>query len=156
MKRASLIFPKKAGKVTLARKKKKIGVGLWNGYGGKEEPEDEGSMEKCAVREIGVESFGVVVREEDLDLVAIINFYKAGVHVFECFVYFATDWVGEFKETDEMSAPEEFDVANPPLDEMMAGDRLWLEKIFLGEKIRAQVFYNEDNSKVLDFKIKPL
>jgi len=156
MKRATLIFPVKNGKVTLAKKKLKVGVGLWNGYGGKEEDVDKGSMKRCAVREFAVETDGARIRIEDLDLVAHVDFYKAGVYIFECHVYFADEWEGEIKETREMGPPKEFSAQDLPLDEMMPGDRLWLERVFSGERIRAKVFYNADNTEVLDFHSEPL
>jgi len=156
MKRSTLIFPIKNGKVTLARKKAKVGVGLWNGYGGKEEDADKGSMQRCAVREFFDETDGARIRVEDLELVAHIDFYKAGEYIFECYVYFVGDWEGEIKETPEMGPPSEFSIAEPPLEEMMPGDRLWLERIFSGERIRAKVFYNADNTEVLDFCSEPL
>lgn len=156
MKRATLVFPRKQGRVILAPKKLKIGVGLLNGYGGKEETEDEGDMKKCAIREIFTESSGVRTSVYALDLVAIIDFYKAGEHIFECHVFFCNDWIGQFRETEEMGPPQEFFETHLPLSMMMVGDRFWIERIFRGERIRAKVYYNANNTEILNFESEPL
>lgn len=155
MKICTLAFPIRDGRVTLAPKKWKVGAGLLNGYGGKMEPQDGGEVDRTNVREFCEES-GARGWEHDMEKVAIVDFFKASEHIFQCHVYICHDWHGNICETNEMGPPEEFFSSAPPLDRMMPGDRHWLEKVFGGEKIRAKVFYNADNTEVLDFQYEPL
>lgn len=155
MKICTLTFPIRNGKVTLAPKKFKVGAGLLNGYGGKMEDIDEGDVDRTNIREFSTET-KARAWASDMEKFGIIDFFRAGEHIFECHVYICRRWYGEIKETKEMGPPEEFDAINPPLDRMMPGDRIWLEKIFAREGIRAKVFYNEDNTEVLDFQCEPL
>ena len=68
--KATVILIMKEGKVLLARKVKKIGAGMWNGYGGKSEPSDQ-SLRHTACRELYEESgMGIIVEPEDLVEVA--------------------------------------------------------------------------------------
>ena len=97
MKISTICFPVRDGKIFLAMKKTGFGAGFLNGYGGKQEAGDA-STEATALREMKEES-GVTVQLEDLEKVAVIDFFKGGQHIFECHVYFCHNWVGEFQET---------------------------------------------------------
>lgn len=152
---ATLVFPRRGDKLHLAVKKRKVGAGFLNGYGGKLESEDDGDIDLAAIREFQQES-RTRVWPGDLTKVGIIDFYRAGDHIFECHVYICHRWIGDLRETQEMGPPEVFDAEHPPLDRMMPGDRFWLEQIFSGEHIRAKVYYNADNTEVLDFHCEPL
>ena len=155
MRKSTLVFPIMGNTVFLARKKSKIGSGLYNGWGGKLEPEDKGSLECCAVREFQQES-GAEVTLASLEKVAIIDFYLAGRHSFECHIFFCRRWYGQFHETSEMGPPEAFRLKVPPLDQMMLGDRRWAPLIFGGQKIRGQCYYTANFSRVLCFEYGPL
>lgn len=155
MKICTLAFPIRNGRVTLAARKRGIGVGLLNGYGGKMEPEDDGDTGRTNIREFCAET-GARAWDNGMEKFGVIDFFKAGEHIFTCYGYICWRWYGEIKETDEMGPPEEFDITNLPLNRMMPGDRLWFDKIIRGEKIRAKVFYNVDNTEVLDFQCEPL
>ncbi len=72
MRATSLVFPIYAdGKVLLGRKKRGMGFGKWNGFGGK--IEDGETMRECAVREL-YEECGISAAVEDLEFVADIYF----------------------------------------------------------------------------------
>lgn len=155
MEIVSLIFPIRAGCIWLARKKRKVGAGFYNGWGGKLERVDRGSVIKAAIREFKDDS-GATAYPRDLDHVATIRFYEAGKLVFECNVYFLRSWEGEIQETDQMGPPEVFSFSEIPYEEMMPGDCLWLPLLLRGERIKGQCWYSEGNKEVQQFDFGPL
>ena len=131
--KATVILIMKEGKVLLARKVKKIGTGMWNGYGGKSEPSDE-SLRHTACRELYEESgMGIIVEPEDLTEVANIDFYYGENSIdrykaqndanFSVTFYIAYKWSGEASSTDEMTDPTWFALDDIPYDEMLPADR---------------------------------
>ena len=150
MQRCTLVFPRQWELVWLSRKKKKVGAGFYNGWGGKFDPDDgDVSMEDTAIRELKAETDGCEALPENLKKVAVLDFHKDGEHIFECHVYFffpPQRLNGEFKETDEMGPGEFFCRLEPPLEEMMPADREWFPRILKGERIRGSIFYNADNT----------
>lgn len=68
----TLAFLLKEGEICLALKKRGFGEGNWNGFGGKLEGDE--SVSFASVREIQEES-GVLVNENDLNKVAIVDFF---------------------------------------------------------------------------------
>ena len=158
MKISTICFPIKGDggrrRVILATKKHKVGIGLLNGYGGKLDPTDQ-SIEDSAAREITEEST-VLVDKRDLEKVAIVSFYEESKHLFECHVYFLHQWQGEFRETEEMGAPEEFLLEEVPYDRMMAADKSWLPLVFCGKKIKAVSVYNKGVTEEKSFEYELL
>ena len=154
MKISTIVFPVKDNKIFLANKKRGFGTGFLNGYGGKQQPEDS-TIEHTAVREMEEEG-GIVASLEDLEKVAVINFFEEDNEIFECHIFFCHNWRGEFQETEEMSAPQAFDILNPPYDKMWDADRVWLPLVCSGQKIRAISRYNKGMSKQESFDYKPL
>lgn len=153
MRIATICFPVKDGLISLAPKKKKIGAGFLNGYGGKVEGGE--SVLATACREFEEES-GVTVRPEDIELVGIVHFYQEDEYAFECHIFFAREWQGALRETDEMGVPEAFPLNAVPYDRMLTGDVLWLTPIIEGQKINATVIYKEGMGEVKNFEWKPL
>lgn len=126
MKEASLVFivDEDAGKVLLGRKKTgEIGIGTLNGPGGKREKGE--TLLACAVREMQ-EEVEVTLDPDHLVLVAVITFFAAGAADFKVFVYRTSVWSGEPQETAHM-APGWYDLNNLPFEEMLEGDRAWVE-----------------------------
>lgn len=154
MKISTICFPIKDNRVFLSNKKRGFGVGYLNGYGGKKQPEDA-TIEDTAVREMKEEAC-VIVAQENLEKVAVIDFFEGDVHIFECHVFFCRDWEGELQETEEMTAPEPYDVNNPPYDRMWDADRTWLPLVFSGRKIRAKSCYDEGMNRQKSFEHEPL
>ncbi len=135
-------------RVCLARKKQRIhhsvgeipySLGVWNGYGGKSESEDD-SIFHTAIRELRDESEGVRGNVTDLELVLRVHFYvkdkETSEHIpFMTVSFFFLDrWFGTPAESLEMGPPMFFDREDIPYDEMMPADKVLLEKMFAGEK----------------------
>jgi 8-oxo-dGTP pyrophosphatase MutT (NUDIX family) len=154
MKISTIVFPVRDNLIYLANKKRGFGIGYLNGYGGKQQPEDL-TISHTAAREMEEEG-GVVVLPENLDEVAVINFFEEEIPVFECHVFFCHEWKGQFQETEEMSAPKAYDIANPPYDQMWDADRVWLPIVCSGKKIRAVSIYKKGMNKQVSFDYQSL
>ena len=89
----TLVFVFNGEKVLLGLKKRGLGCGKWNGFGGKVEPGE--TVRQAAVREL-VEESGAVVKPEDLEDVGRIDFEFKGdpcileVHAFRTETYSGT------------------------------------------------------------------
>src|SRR3989344_272711 len=101
---ATLGFLVKDNSVWLALKSRNIGAGLWNGYGGGVEAEDQ-SLAACLKREVMQES-GVEISEEGLEQVAIVDFHnvtsEGKTFVTRVHVFLIKNWKGVPQETKEM------------------------------------------------------
>jgi len=155
MEQCTLLFPRELGRIWLAPKKKKVGAGKWNGYGGKFSPEQgDKTMVDTALREFVEESGAELTGCERLERVAVVNFFEAGEHLFECHVYFfhaeyGKSWVGRLKETEEMGKPQYFDLWGIPFESMMPADSLFLKPLMSGKKnLIFTIFYSEGKERV--------
>lgn len=160
MERCTLVLPVRGTSIFLAPKlstfpedTKGALVNCLNGWGGKVEPEDNRDMKKTAVREFEEESTATC-HEEDLELVAIVDFYKGGKIRFECHIFFLYRWEGNLRVTKAMGPPEEFEFLNPPYDRMMPADRVWLKHVIAGERRHWGCYYSEDMSMFEYFEDK--
>jgi len=139
---ATLCFLVKDKEVSLAKKKKKIGQGCWNGYGGGIKLGE--TPVQAALREL-FEEAKVIALPENLEKVAVIDFHntKTDGTTFICkvHVYMVYQWQGEPKETEEMGKPKWFEKEFLPLGEMMLADRKWLPIVLSGKKITAEFYY---------------
>ncbi len=118
--------------VWLAPKKRKIGIGKLNGYGGKVEMGE--TIIQSAVRETRKESC-INLSPGDLREITVLDFFTAGMHQYQCYIFLATRWYGTPQETEEMGKPERFPRDNPPVHRMMLGDDLWVPEVLKGRII---------------------
>lgn len=139
---ATLCFLVKDNKVALALKTRKIGQGCWNGYGGGIDGIE--TPIQSAIRELKEEA-EVEATPEDMDKVAIINFYNTNSDgaIFICIVhvYVVHQWRGEPQPTETMINPTWFDKELLPLEKMMPADKQWLPIVLSGKKIIAEFHY---------------
>lgn len=155
MRNATLLFliKKEDEKITtmcLAMKKRGFGAGRYNGVGGK--VEDGESIEEAVKRE-AQEEIEVVVN--DIKKCAELDFtfphnpsFNQLVHV-----YFSTSWVGEPKETEEMS-PAWFKVEDIPYKDMWPDDIFWIPKVLMGGFVKGSFVFGEgDVVKEQDVKV---
>ncbi|WVQ75808.1 hypothetical protein IAR50_005441 [Cryptococcus sp. DSM 104548] len=118
----SLVFvvDRTGSKFLLGLKRRGMGYGLYNGYGGK--PEKRESMLDCAMRELHEES-GLIANKDGIRLKGLLLTSRPTstesdvksllrIHIYEC-----TSWSGDPIETEEMT-PEWFTRGNLPLERM--------------------------------------
>lgn len=149
MRQATLCFlvKEKEGKISnicLGLKKRGFGINRWNGFGGKVKEGEtiEQAMERETEEESGVD---------------IKYFYKVAVISFlfphrpdwgqEVHAYFCKNWVGEVKESEEMS-PKWFSVSEIPFDSMWGDDIYWLPKVISGKLIKASFVFGKDEKVI--------
>lgn len=140
----SLCFLRQTGQVLLARKMRKLVIGLWNGYGGRQEPSETIRTTTC--RETYEETDkGIIVFPGALDRRAVVYFHNqkedgseftVKVHVFE-----AWRWEGHARTTDEMATPTWWPDERLPFNEMPIADRYWLPIVLAGQKLVGHVHY---------------
>ena len=134
LQRTTLLFALRRGEVLLGMKRRGLGMGLWNGAGGKLAAGEE-THARAAIRETH-EEFGILPGA--VTPVGVLRFHflagegKAAWDQ-ECVVFTALEWEGEPHETDEM-APRWFARDAVPFDEMWADDRLWFPSMFAGNE----------------------
>lgn len=148
----TLGFLFKNGKIILAAKKRKIGVGKLNGYGGRvEEGEDRIA---CLMREMH-EECGVILERENCDELGYIDFYSqhndGPVRVY---MYKIDDFLGDPKETEEMGKPEEFDINKIPYERMMPGDNKFVPLVIQGKKFKGEIRFSPDGEKIASFVLE--
>lgn len=158
--KATLTFIINDNKILLAQKKKKIGAGKWNGYGGKPEPSDT-TIRDTACRELYEESGkGIVVALEDLVPCAVIDFFffsnDSLVPDWSVIVYIAKIFSGTASETDEAGEPRWFPFDQIPYAEMMPGDELFLSKMLKGESFFGTIRFNEEKTAVIGSSFEPM
>lgn len=142
---ATLCYPIQNHQTLLGVKTQKIGVGLWNGWGGGVEG-NETPLE-CIVREFAQES-SLVGLPEDFKYSGVILFHnqKPDGRQFDVEVHLYTirKWTGVLKPNTEMKDPTWWDIGRLPFAEMMPSDKEWLPLVLRGKKIRGEVWHGPD------------
>jgi 8-oxo-dGTP diphosphatase/2-hydroxy-dATP diphosphatase len=130
--------------VALAYKTDKIGVDQLNGFGGG--VEDGESIDEATLREL-TEEAAVEVDPADLERRALIycnNYNKRGERfVCKLYVTVARRFRGEprLQPDSKMRNLSWYPVASLPIDEMMFGDRVWIERVLAGERLMGEIYY---------------
>jgi len=135
---------KKDEKILLAFKKKGFGAGKWNGVGGKLDSKKDKDIFEVAIREME-EEIGIKVK--DIEKMAILNFSypyltNSEEREWQTHVFFAKDWQGEPKESEEMK-PRWFKFDEIPFNKMWPDDKFWLPKVLAGEKVKADFIFKK-------------
>ncbi|HAT56868.1 MAG TPA: 8-oxo-dGTP diphosphatase [Veillonellaceae bacterium] len=147
MRDTSLVYPIRSdGKILLGMKKRGMGKGKWNGFGGKIEGQE--SMEECAVRELYEES-GLEGRPCDLIYKARLFFEKPDEPSWNHwgFVYFLHVWKGNETSSEEMS-PRWFAVDALPYAKMWKADKVWLPAVLAGAFVHGRITFGSDGDTV--------
>ncbi len=151
MKILTLAFLFRDNKILLAMKKRKFGVGKWNGYGGK--LEDGETPIEGIVRELEEES-GLVVPKGNFQEIGYMDFYfddkpewNQGV-----VIYRVDEFTGEPKETEEMK-PEWFDLHEIPYHEMWKGDDQWIPKVVENKKFKGEIHFSNEGENLVSSTI---
>ncbi|OWT36728.1 7,8-dihydro-8-oxoguanine triphosphatase [Cryptococcus neoformans Bt1] len=143
----SLVFvvDRQRSQALLGLKRRGMGVGLYNGYGGKPEPGE--SMLDCALRELHEES-GLVVNRFDLHYKGILLTSRPDpgtqqeksllrIHIYAC-----TSWSGDPETTEEME-PKWINIADLPLGKM------WPEARKYVPALMQSILQDRSNTEVL-------
>lgn len=150
MRDTSLVFPlRKDGSVLLGRKRRGMGLGKWNGFGGKIEQGE--TMRDCACRELQ-EECGLLACPDDLKAVGYLYFHQPSDPTWSHggVIYFLHQWEGIISPSDEME-PAWFSVENLPYNDMWEADRIWLPMMLSGHQIHGVVYFGEDGNHVIDY-----
>ncbi|KAJ8609168.1 hypothetical protein CTAYLR_008408 [Chrysophaeum taylorii] len=144
----TLVECMRGGEVLLGLKKRGLGVGKWNGFGGKVEVGE--SAYEGAKRELREECG---LEAEDLEWRAMLLFtFRDSGKLMRVHVFVADKFKGEPVETDEMR-PMWFHKSEIPYADMWADDLYWLPKLLAGDKFMAWFDYmpgGEHTNKVVD------
>ncbi len=143
----TLAFLVKDNALLLAMKKRGLGVGKWNGVGGKLDKGE--SVEEAAKREMQEE---IGVTPLTLDKRAELYFYhpvqdNGSDYNQKVVVYFVKDWEGEPQESEEMR-PRWFSFEQIPYQEMWPDDKEWLPLVLAGKKVEGHFLFDADFSIV--------
>lgn len=146
MTEATLGFLFRDGKIILAKKKRKIGVGKWNGYGGKIE-EGEDRIENL-IREMR-EECGVIIEREKCEELGFMEFLSQdSFGSMRVYMYRISDFAGYPVETEEMGAPREFSLSDLPYEEMMDGDDKFMPYVWEGRKFEGQIYFDPKDHQI--------
>jgi 8-oxo-dGTP diphosphatase/2-hydroxy-dATP diphosphatase len=135
-------------RILLGMKKRGFGMGRYNGFGGKVEPNE--TIEEATRRELKEES-GIEV--EVLNKLGVIEFSFEGekiihqVHIFK-----GLGIIGEPQETEEMK-PQWFSINEIPFGEMWPSDAYWFPYFLTNKKFKGRVYF-ADNHTVLAAKFR--
>ncbi|RUP47611.1 NUDIX hydrolase domain-like protein [Jimgerdemannia flammicorona] len=134
-------------KVLLGLKKRGLGVGKWNGFGGKVEPGE--TIEEGAIREMQEESSVLTPQLEKAGIV--FNVLAGNPIANEIHVFRATAFSGTPGESDEM-IPCWFPIAEIPFEQMWIEARIWWPYFFTGKPFVGVFQFSE--SKIENYTLE--
>ncbi|KAJ1662747.1 hypothetical protein IW140_005504 [Coemansia sp. RSA 1813] len=135
----TVIFPFGANngtQVLLGLKKRGMGVGLWNGFGGKVEPEE--TFDECARRELKEECGLSAATMRHVGVIFMKRKDGSGMIIY---VYTAHGLSGLIVESDEMK-PAWFDMPDLPYDRAYKEARLWWPTMLSGKSFVARFAFS--------------
>ncbi len=138
----TLVLPIEGGRVLLGMKKRGLGEGKWNGFGGKPE-KGEGLME-AAKRELKEE---IGVRARILEERGRMIFLGTAEVVGVVHIFVAGGLMGKANESEEMR-PKWFGFDELDYKKMWDDDRHWLPLVLAGKKVDGWFVYDEDRLRV--------
>ena len=143
---ATLCLITAPGRILLGYKKRGLGKGLWNGFGGKLEPGESAKMaaERELYEEAGISSDSLLLCgklffsfDEDSQVPQLI----------EGFVYRSAEYKGEPVETEEMQ-PQWFALDQIPYEKMWDDDILWFPLFLKGICFLAYFHFDREEKLV--------
>ena len=127
--------------VLLGMKKRGFGIGKWNGFGGKVQPEE--TIELAAIREVKEEA------NIDIDImekVGVINFnWENNPETLEVHLFRAENFRGQPVESEEMM-PQWYHVDEIPFNDMWPDDAHWMPLLFAGKKFQGKFLFDNKNN----------
>ncbi|XP_067128442.1 oxidized purine nucleoside triphosphate hydrolase-like isoform X2 [Centruroides vittatus] len=143
----TIVLVRESNRVLLGLKKRGLGEGKWNGFGGKVQKGE--TIEEAAVRELKEESdlqANWLKKVGILDFEFVKNPLRLNVHVFT-----TSSYEGKPKESEEMK-PQWYPVNSIPYDKMWADDKYWFPLFLKGSKFYGN-FKFFDNDTLLEYKL---
>lgn len=134
------LFDKKKNKILFGAKKYGGAKGKINGFGGKVEESDK-SMREAVKREFWEET-GVKLTNPKLRSVLIFHFEDK--EVVPLYLYFATKWQGNPKESEEMKVFW-IDRNVIPFEKMWPGDQVWFPIVNRFENTVIEAYFGKNN-----------
>lgn len=144
----TLVLPIRNGQVLLGIKGRNMGQGMWNGFGGKIEEEDRGSVWLAARRELEEEAG---IGSNWLRRVAYLNFYFREMPLHDTWnqqvqVFVCGSWSGQHHDTEEMHSLQFFPFDNLPFDRMWPFDKQWMPMVLnRNDVLEADFLFGIDN-----------
>lgn len=137
-----------ASEVLLGMKKRGFGVGKWNGFGGKLEPNE--TIEEAAIRELQEES-GLLAKE--LSRIGYLVFkMNESSKIMRVHVYTARSWEGTEYETEEMR-PQWYKESELPFNHMWPDDPYWMPYLLQNKSFVGRFEY-EDDDTIIDHSVQ--
>ncbi|MBW2267051.1 MAG: 8-oxo-dGTP diphosphatase [Deltaproteobacteria bacterium] len=147
--RATLLFVVRDDQVLLIHKKRGLGAGKINGPGGRIDP-GETPLE-CAVREVEEE---LCVTPTGVREVGELRFQFVDGLSMHDYVFLASDYVGQPRETDE-AIPRWTPLDAIPYAEMWQDDLLWIPLMLAGEHFDGRFIFDGDVMLDHDLRVVP-
>lgn len=139
------------GRILLQRKAAgRFGEGKWNGAGGKLEPGEDPA--DGVIREV-LEETGLRIREPRRHGLLDHFFGDRMTPAWSVHVFSATDFDGEPVGGEEGEL-RWFPVEEIPYGEMWEDDLHWLPMLLEGRDFEGVFYFNEDASRLLDFRLR--
>jgi 8-oxo-dGTP diphosphatase len=150
MLRATLCHIINGDRLLLKEATRGISKGRWNGPGGKFEKGE--TPERCAIRET-LEETGIRMRSPVFH--GRLRFFMDGKRELSILVYLfsAKRFSGRIRSTEE-GAVKWFRIRELPLDRMWDDDVYWVPLMLKGLRFDAHIYYDKNNKKVTEYKIK--
>lgn len=131
--------------ILLGKKKKGLGTGKWNGFGGRVEKNE--SIEEAAIRELEEEA-GIVTKKPTKH--GVLTLIGETDDIIEMHIFRANNFTGDPNESDEMK-PQWFKHEEIPFNNMWPNDAYWLPLVLNGKKFIGDFTF--ENDIIVDFEL---
>ena len=148
--RATLCHIINGDKLLLKEATRGVSKGKWNGPGGKFEKGE--TAQQCAVRET-LEETGIRMHRPFFH--GKLYFFMDGKRKLsiEGFLFSTKKFSGKIKSSEE--GPVKWvKISKLPMDKMWDDDKYWLHLMLEGRKFDIYIYYDRQNKKVVEYKVK--
>ncbi len=143
MKKFTALFLVKDEEVLLAQKKTGLGIGRYNGVGGKVELDE--TIEQAMIRECQEEIDVIPTRFHPAAEVVFREYNDGEPYVVHAHVFLASAWRGIPKESEEMADPRWFAIDSLPFNQMWPDIQYWLPRVLAGELLHCEFVLDKDD-----------
>lgn len=148
MKIVTLAYPIRNGRVLLGMKKRGLGRGWLNGFGGHVELGE--AAHDAAVRELK-EECGLIAGQ--IEHVGTVDFHYNDKEDLRAQVFLVKTWAGEIIETEEMM-PHWFSMDDLPFGAMWTDDKHWLPYALTGWRVNAKFTFDGEELFRVDIALR--